>query len=71
MQIDGSIFIVTGAYITATNFGTNRMGNPAGGGPASSYAAGDKPEFVAELIIKAFEEGHAQYFANDKIKELV
>jgi short-subunit dehydrogenase len=57
-------------YITATNFGNNRMGSPANGGPASIYTAGDKPEFVAELIIKALVEGHAQYFANDKIKEL-
>src|ERR1700727_3171994 len=32
-------------FITATNFGNNRMGNPAGGRPSSNYAAGDKPEF--------------------------
>src|SRR5581483_7833215 len=25
-------------FITATNFGKNRMGNPAGGGPSSNYA---------------------------------
>src|SRR4029453_17212081 len=31
--------------ITATNFGKNRMGNPAGGGPGSNYAEGDTPEF--------------------------
>jgi short chain dehydrogenase len=28
----------------ATNFGKNRMGNPAGGGPAAHYADGDKPQ---------------------------
>jgi hypothetical protein len=52
-------------FITATNFGKNRMGNPAGGGPASNYAEGDKPEFVAGLVLQAIEEGQAQYFAND------
>jgi short-subunit dehydrogenase len=57
-------------YITATNFGVNRMGNPAGGGPASSYAEGDTPEFVAELILKAIMEGEAQYFANDRLRQL-
>ena len=57
-------------FITATNFGKTRMGNPAGGGPASNYAAGDKPEFVAGLILKAIEQGDAQYFANDKLKSL-
>ena len=44
-------------FITATNFGKTRMGNPAGGGPSANYAAGDKPEFVAGLILKAIEEG--------------
>lgn len=57
-------------YITATNFGANRMGNPAGGGPASNYAEGDTPEFVAELILKAVTEGEAQYFANDRLRQL-
>jgi short-subunit dehydrogenase len=57
-------------FITATNFGKNRMGNPAGGGPASSYASGDTPEFVANIILQAIEEGHAQYFANDRLKQM-
>ena len=57
-------------FITATNFGKNRMGNPAGGGPASSYAEGDTPEFVAGLIVRAIEEGQAQYFANDRLREM-
>ena len=57
-------------FITATNFGANRIGTPAGGGPASDYASGDTPEFVAELILKAIEEGGAQYFANDRLKQL-
>jgi hypothetical protein len=55
---------------TATNFGKNRMGNPAGGGPASNYAEGDKPEFVASLVLQAIEEGQAQYFANDRLRKM-
>ena len=57
-------------FITATNFGTNRMGNPAGGGPASNYGDGDKPEFVAGLVLQAIEEGQAQYFANDRLRKM-
>ena len=56
-------------FITATNFGKNRMGNPAGG-PASNYATGDTPEFVADIIVQALEEGQAQYFANDRLKQM-
>jgi short-subunit dehydrogenase len=55
-------------FITATNFGNNRMGNPSGGGPSSNYADGDKPEFVAGLVLRAIEEGRAQYFANDRLR---
>src|SRR5215472_8133617 len=57
-------------FITATNFGKNRMGNPAGGGPSSNYAEGDKPEFVAGLVLQAVEEGQAQYFANDRLRKM-
>jgi NAD(P)-dependent dehydrogenase (short-subunit alcohol dehydrogenase family) len=57
-------------FITATNFGNNRMGNPAGGGPAARYADGDKPEFVAGLVLQAVEEGQAQYFANDRLRKM-
>jgi short-subunit dehydrogenase len=57
-------------FITATNFGKNRMGNPAGGGPSSNYAEGDKPEFVAGLVLQAIEEGQAQYFANDRLRKM-
>jgi len=56
--------------ITATNFGRNRMGDPVGGGPHSDYAKGDPPEFVAGLILEAVEEGKAQYFANDRLRQL-
>ena len=57
-------------FITATKFGKNRMGNPAGGGPSSNYAEFDKPEFVAGLILQAIEEGRAQYFANDRLRKM-
>jgi short-subunit dehydrogenase len=57
-------------FITATNFGKNRMGRPVRGGPAASYADGDKPEFVAALILQAIEEGQAQYFANDRLRKM-
>jgi short-subunit dehydrogenase len=57
-------------FITSTNFGRNRMGNPAGGGPAADYAGGDKPEFVASLVLQAIEEGQAQYFANDLLRKM-
>src|SRR5246127_246410 len=53
-------------FITATNFGKNRMGN---GGPPAHYADGDKPEFVAGLVLQAVEEGQAQYFANDRLPQ--
>jgi NAD(P)-dependent dehydrogenase (short-subunit alcohol dehydrogenase family) len=56
--------------VTATNFGKNRMGNPASGGPSTNYAAGDTPEFVASLILQAIEEGQPQYFANDRLRKL-
>lgn len=31
---------------------------------------GNTPEFVAELIITAIEEGAAQHFANDRLRQL-
>ena len=54
-------------FITATNFGKNRMGN---GGPPANYSSGDTPEFVADLIIQAIESGGAQYFANENLQNL-
>jgi short-subunit dehydrogenase len=57
-------------FITATNFGKNRMGSPANGGPSAGYADGDKPEFVAGLVLQAIEEGQAQYFANDRLRKM-
>ena len=47
-------------FVTDTNFGKNRMGKSAASGPSTDYAAGDKPGFVANLILKAIEEGQTQ-----------
>ena len=57
-------------FITATNFGNSRMGNPVGSGPSTNYADGDKPEFVAGIVVQAIEEGQAQYFANDGLRKM-
>ena len=70
LEKDGIVVSEVYPFITATNFGKNRMGKPSGGGPAASYAEGDKPDFVADLILKAMEEGQAQYFANDRLRKM-
>lgn len=57
-------------FITATNFGVNRMGTRGPGGPGTDYAKGDSPDFVADIIVRAVEEGDAEYFANDHIRKL-
>ncbi len=70
LEKDGIVVSEVYPFITATNFGKNRMVNDDGGGPAASYADGDTPEFVAELIVQAIEHGEAQYFANDNLRKL-
>ena len=70
LEKDGIVVSEVYPFITATNFGKNRMTNNEGGGPASSYAAGDTPEFVADLILQAITEGEAQYFANDQLRQM-
>ena len=70
LEKDGIVVSEIYPYITATNFGKNRMGNPAEGGPAANYAQGDTPEFVASLVLQAIEEGEAQYFANERLRQL-
>lgn len=64
--------IVSEVYpvVTATNFGRNRMGSAAGGGPSVNYADGDSPEFVASLVLRAIQEGQGQYFANDRLRKM-
>src|SRR6185437_16132038 len=66
---DGIVVSEIYPFITATNFGRNRMGKP-GGGPAANYSQGDTPEFVASLVLQAIEEGGAQYFANERLRKL-
>ncbi|HWD41651.1 MAG TPA: SDR family oxidoreductase, partial [Fimbriimonas sp.] len=70
LKDDGIVVSEVYPFITATNFGKNRMTEPGTTGPASSYAAGDTPEFVADIILKAIEEGEAQYFANDRLRQM-
>jgi NAD(P)-dependent dehydrogenase (short-subunit alcohol dehydrogenase family) len=70
LEKDGIVVSEIYPFITATNFGVHRMGNPAGGGPSANYADGDKPEFVAGLVLKAIEEGEGQYFANDRLRKM-
>jgi short-subunit dehydrogenase len=70
LEKDGIVVSEIYPFITATNFGKNRMGNPAGGAPTANYADGDKPEFVAGLVLQAIEEGQAQYFANDRLRKM-
>lgn len=67
LEKDGIVVSEVYPGVTATNFGNNRMGS---GGPSGNYAAGDTPEFVAGLIVQAIEEGNAQYFANDRFRQM-
>lgn len=69
LEKDGIVVSEVYPFITATNFGKNRMG-AAGAGPTADYASGDTAEFVAGLILHAIESGEAQVFANDRIKAL-
>jgi short-subunit dehydrogenase len=38
LEKDGIVVSEIYPFITTTNFGKNRMGNPAGGGPSAHYA---------------------------------
>jgi len=69
LEKDGVVVSEVYPFITATNFGKNRMGEP-GAGPAGAYADGDPPELVAGLIVQAIEEGGAQYFANERLRRM-
>lgn len=70
LEKDGIVVSEIYPAVTATSFGKNRMGSPAGGGPPANYAAGDKPELIAGLALQAIEEGQAQYFANDRLRKM-
>ena len=67
---DGIVVNQVYPFITATNFGKNRMTAPEAAGPTADYANGDTPEFVAGLILKAIEEGEPEYFANERIRQM-
>jgi short-subunit dehydrogenase len=71
-ELEKDRIVVSEIYpsITATNFGKNRMGSPANGGPSADYAGGDRPEFVAGLVLQAVQEGQAQYFANGRLRKM-
>lgn len=69
LEKDGIAVSEVYPFITATNFGKNRMGRP-GSGPPGRYAEGDAPEFVAGLILQAIAEGGAQYFANERLRQM-
>lgn len=72
LELANDHIIVSEVYpvVTATNFGRNRMGTPARGGPSVNYAEGDSPEFVASLVVRALQEGQGQYFANDRLRKM-
>lgn len=71
LELEGDGIVVSEVYpfVTATNFGKNRMGGGAGA-PSTDYSQGDRPEFVAGMIVQAIEEGQAQYFANDRMRQM-
>lgn len=69
LKDDGIVISQVYPAVTATNFGVNRMGNSAKA-PKGDYAKGDPPGYIASLVVKAVEEGEAEYFANDHLKKL-
>ena len=67
---DGIVVSQVYPFITATNFGKNRIVAAPDGGPAADYSKGDSAEFVAEMIIAAITEGAPEYFANEQMRQL-
>ncbi len=70
LEKDGIVVSEVYPFVTATNFGKNRMTEAGTGGPSADYASGDTPEFVADIVLKAILEGDAQYFANDRMRAM-
>ena len=69
--------LVSSVYpgMTATNFGVNKVvadeeKGASGNGPVRDYTKGDAPEAVAALIVKALEEGGAEYFMHDRMRTM-
>ena len=71
-ELDKDHIVVSEVYpsITATNLARNSMGKLAAAGPLPNFADADPPEFVADIVLKAIEEGMAQYFANDRMRRM-
>ena len=67
LAADGIVVSEVYPGMTATDFGKNRLGS---GGETTDYSAGDPPEMVADLIVRAIEGGDAQYFVNDFLRKL-
>ena len=67
---DGIVVGEVYPFVTATNFGKNRMGASGQGAPSTDYSSGDSPEFVAGLIIGAIESGEAQVYANERMRQM-
>jgi len=60
--------------MTATDFGKNKVvaheKGATGNGPVRDYSAGDPPELVASLIVKALAEGEAEYFVHERMRTM-
>jgi NAD(P)-dependent dehydrogenase (short-subunit alcohol dehydrogenase family) len=72
---DGIVVSSVYPYITATSFGTNKMVAPLPDGSSrrpqwSGYSDDDTPEYVAEIIVRAIEEGGAEYFAHERMRQM-
>jgi len=69
LELEKDGIVVSQVYpdVTDTNFGKNRMGKPAGGGPVANYSSGDSAEKVAGFILRAIDEGGAEYFVSERI----
>ena len=40
------------------------------GGPNARYENGDSAEYIANIILQALEEGEAEYFAHEHMRDL-
>lgn len=67
---DGIVVSQVYPFITATNFGKNRVVAAANEGPAADYSQGDSAEFVADIIVQSIREGEAEYFANERLRQM-
>jgi short-subunit dehydrogenase len=74
-ELAGDHIVVSLVYpaVTATSFGVNKMvsgrAKPTEEEGRRAYAGGDSAEYIAEIIAKAIEEGEAEYFAHERMRE--